>query len=231
MNQVWNQLLQGGRRSLNELTIRGPEDAMAHFVERLKKGSWAGWERDTVSEGRLKQMGLRNLAGLCVACSATGQRPAAAIWLHARGPGELYVSNIVPKGKLDLSENEYNALLAEFASAVAQPAASGVGVQIQQVHHRAVLERELSVEAIRRLKAFSAAANMEVLHSQDSQRWYAFVVQSHLEGSRLNPLILEQWLAEQGWNARQRQELAAEYEIIRSALSAYDAESTDKCLQ
>jgi hypothetical protein len=177
-------------------------------------------------------MGVRSGHMRCYACSPTDQRPEAALWLEAGGPEELHVSNIAPRAKRVLSEDEHNLILAEFASDVLQPAIAGVSVEILLGRRRIGLDAFLSPEAIRRLEAFAAAANKNALPTADDQRWREFVIQTHLEHAGLDPLLLEEWLAERGWSEAQRRSLACEYESTRSVLADYDAQRLDveKCL-
>jgi hypothetical protein len=153
-----------------------------------------------------------------------------ALWLQRRGGEELYVANIVPHGKHELSDDEYNSVLAEFKSKVLQPACDGLEIQTELIHNRVTPEAHLSPEATRRLKAFSATANQSSLRPTDCEQWREFIVQSHMEGADFDPLLLDQWLAEQGWPEEQRQRLLCEYETARSILGTYDEERLEKCL-
>ncbi len=217
-------------RSLNKLTIRGAAPQIARLLGELDRFLTGGWRRDAEAESRLQRMGIRGGATYCYACPATERRPAAALWLQARGDNELHVSNIVPQSKRELTEDEYNGLLAEFESTILRPANVGVGAVIELEHPRTTLEMYLSHEAVRRLESFSATANKNILHPADYRRWQDFIVQSHLERVGLDPSLLKQWLAEQGWPEDQQQHLANDYESVRSVLAAYDEERLEKCL-
>jgi hypothetical protein len=175
-------------------------------------------------------LGLPGGGTECFACTSEGHRPAAALWLQRRGGEELYVANIVPLGKRELSDDEYNFVLAAFDSQILRPARGGLDIETELIHNRVTPEAHLSPEAARRLKAFSATANKVSLHSTDCQRWREFIVQSHVEGADFDPLLLDQWLAEQGWPEEQRQHLVCEYETARSILGTYDEERLEKCL-
>lgn len=217
-------------RSLNELTVRGLSAQLARLLERLDRSLTGGWRRNIDAEARSQKMGLRSGTTHFYACSATDRRPAASLWFQARGPEELYVSNIVPHGKRELTDDEYNLILADFESMVVQPASVGLEVAIAQVQQRVRLDVYLSSEAIRRLESFSAVAQKECLHSYDCDQWREFVIRAHLERAGLDPVLLEEWLADQGWPEEQRQQLVCEYESARSFLAAYDEERLEKCL-
>jgi hypothetical protein len=137
---------------------------------------------------------------------------------------ELFVSNIVPQGKRVLTDDEYNLILSDFEANVLLPASKDLELDVALVRKRVRLEVSLSPEAVRRLEAFSADAKKENLGRQDHQRWREFVVQAHLERAAIDPMLLDQWFADQGWSEAKRQELLDEYESTRSVLAAYDEE-------
>jgi hypothetical protein len=216
-------------RLLNELTIRGSGPQLARLLETLERPLAAGWRRDAEAETRLSGLGLPGGSTHCFACTAEGRMPAAALWLESRGGDILYVANIVPLGKRELSDDEYHLILADFHSQVLQPARDGLCIQTELTHNRVAPEAYLSPEAVRRLKTFSALANKSALHHEDRQRWREFIIQTHIEGADFDPLLLDQWLAEEGWPEDQRQHLVCEYESSQSILAAYDEERLEKC--
>jgi hypothetical protein len=189
-----------------------------------------GWRRDIEAESRLRELGLPGSSARCFACTAEGRRPAAALWLQLRGGDELYVANIVPLGKRDLSDDDSNLVLADFVSQVLHPACDGLAIQTKLIQPRVTPEAYLSPEGVRRLQSFFATANKSLLHPADWQRWREFIIQSHVEGADFDPSLLDQWFAEQGWPQEQRQHLVGEYENARSVLAAYDEERLAKCL-
>jgi hypothetical protein len=199
------------------------------LLERLEQPQAPGWRRYAEAESRLRALGL--LGGdRCFSCTAEGRRPAAAVWLQPRGEGELFVSNVVPLERRELSDAEYHLILGEFASQLLRAASSGLDVQTELTHRRVTLEAQLSHEGARRLKAFSETANRALLHQEDRRRWRDFIVQAHVEGADFDSPLLERWLADQGWPQEQRQHLVEEYETSRSVLAAYDEERVEKCL-
>jgi hypothetical protein len=147
----------------------------------------------------------------------------AALWLQARNPEEWYVSNIVPLGKHNLSDEEYNQVLGEFESRFLEPLSRGSAVRPEILPARTRLEDYLSPEAARLLRAFSAA-NCTSLHASDRQRWQQFLVRAHQEESIMDAAFLEEWLASEGWPEEARANLAREYESARQLLWSYDEE-------
>src|SRR5207237_8358921 len=120
------------------------------------------------------------------------------------------------------SDAESNRLLVEFERDFLAPAAAEVGVKTEVVQHRLTLEHDLSAEAVRLLRAFSASANRACLHPNDRQRWNAFLVRVHQDESLFEPTLLDAWLQQEGWPEHTRGRLMAEYEAARSRLPAYD---------
>jgi hypothetical protein len=216
-------------RSLNELAIRGSVSELSRLLERLDQPLSSGWRRYAEAESRLRELGLPGADTQCFACTSEGRRSSAAVWLQRRGE-ELNVANVVPLGKRELSDDEYNLILADFDSQVLRPACDGLQIQTELIQKRITLETYLSPEAARRLKAFAATANKSSLHPTDCQRWREFIVQTHVEGADFDPSVLDQWLAEQGWPEDRRRHLVCEYETARSILGTYDEERLEKCL-
>jgi hypothetical protein len=216
-------------RSRNELTIRGTAPQIAQLLKRLEQPQAKGWRRHAEAESRRHALGMPDMAR-CFACTAESRRPAAALWLQLGGEDRLFVEDIVALGKGGLTDDEYNLILAEFESEVLGPAGAGLDIQTSVSANRITLEAYLSREAVRRLQAFSSTANKASLHLADCRPWREFIIQSHLESADFDPLLLEQWLAEQGWSEEQRQHLVGEYESSRSILAAYDEERLERCL-
>jgi hypothetical protein len=212
-------------KTVNELTIRGERAHLERLLARVEALLDDGWKRDREAEERLGRRGALGLWACCFSCTTRADRPAAGFWVHARSPGELYVSNVIPLEKQDLSEEESNRLLAEFEREFLGPAAAEVGVETEVVPHRRTLGGELSAEAMRLLQAFSASANRRGLQATDRRRWNAFLIRAHQEDSLLDPSLLKEWLQQEGWPDDMCDGLVDEYEAARSLLSDYDEET------
>src|SRR5262249_27311115 len=126
-------------------------------------------------------------SAFCFRCDDAPGRPAAALWLQARGPAEWHVSSIVPLGRSSLSDEEYNHILGEFESRFLEPESRGSTVHPEILLARLRPEDYLSPEAARLLQAFSAAANRTALQPSDRQHWQEFLLQAHKEGAPLEP--------------------------------------------
>jgi len=205
-----------------EITIRGARADLERLLSRVEAGLSNGWKRNRQAEERLGRHGVRGPWDYCFSCTATPERPAAGLWVHARGPNELYVSTVVPMEKQKLTEEEYNRLLVEFEREFLGPTAAEVGVETEIVQHPITLEQDLSPEALRLLRAFSASAGRTTVDAKDRRRWNAFLVRVHQDESLFDPALLDEWLCREGWPENTRSQLVGEYETARSLLSAYD---------
>ncbi len=216
--------------SLNELTIHGASEDLEELLKRVEERLDDGWKKDFEVERRLDQVTVRSSHSFPFSCSAKGHRPAVVLLLSTKGPNKLYVSTIVPLEKREITENEYNFILAEFQSRFVTPAGEGMNVETKLARKRVMLEQYLSPEATRRLRTFSASGNRAILQPDDRKRWNDFTIQSYLDGTVVDPAILDAWLEENGWSEDSRCELLGEYEAARSLLAAYDEERHEKCL-
>jgi hypothetical protein len=212
-------------RTANELTIRGERVQLERLLARVETLLRDGWKRDQEAEERLGRRGGLQPSAYSFSCTSKGDRPAAAFWVHARGPNELYIADVIPLQKQELSEDEAHRVLMEFEQNILDAAAHEVGVETKIVQHRLTLEHDLSPEAVRRLRAFSAAANRTCLQPNDRRRWNAFLVQLHKDEALFEPALLDAWLQQEGWPAETRRQLVAEHETARSLLLTYDEQA------
>jgi len=140
-------------------------------------------------------------------------------------PGKAEVVNITSDEVDRVSEDQYNAVLGEFAK-IADPIAASCECTILTNKDTGDLQPWLSAGGIERLKAFSLAANKKTgsAHPMDAARWYDFLIQAHREDSDLPVGTLGEYLVgDLGWTSDQAQKLMIEYEEGRSLLRAYDA--------
>jgi hypothetical protein len=210
-------------RALNDLVIRGASPDVAELLQRLESRLTDGWRRDHKLESRLRSMG-GGKGAFCFCSPEHPERPAAALWLQARSPKEWYVANIVPLGKKDLSDDQYNQLLDEFEQRFLKPLSSGTSVQSEILQPRTRLEDYLSPEATQLLRAFSATASRTQLHPSDQQRWRHFLVRAHQDESAMDAEVLKEWLTGEGWPPKVSAQLADEYKSARQLLWSYDEE-------
>ncbi len=197
--------------------------AIDAFVAALPAALPAWWcESDTIENG---MMG-KNTRALRFIRERSDGVPRALLALGVR-PGTATVGNIVPNDDEfhdGLGYDIYNAIVSEFA-AFAVPVAEQHHVQHTLTKAQADLGAWLSPQGIQLLESFSNLANKSTGsgHPMDSQRWNAFIIQTHREGSSLDVTTLGRYLVEQlGWDDEQADKLMLEYEFARELLVAYD---------
>jgi len=139
--------------------------------------------------------------------------PAAHVWLAANDEGTaVYVPNIIPIGKSELTVTEYNAVRDRFFEDVVAEAIEGRLVHLSKVDID--VDDVMSEETAKALKTFSAAANKSTgsSHPMDQKRWFDFIIKCFKNDDRVGPDFVGNWLTEQGWDERHIRELRSEFE-------------------
>jgi hypothetical protein len=216
-------------RALDTLVIRGSPDEFATFLQRLEESPPDGWARDHEAEDRWRAARAIGDQTFCIRCTEAPGRPAAVLEFRPRRSGEWRVPHITPRGQLTLSDEEYNHILAEFASQVLEPLSRGTAIRSEILPPQIRLEDCFSFGAAQKLRDFSSTANRTSLQPSDRERWQQFVIRAHLDNSIMDTELLEGWLASQGWPEPMRQELSREFEAMSSLLWNYDEERCRSC--
>ncbi|NTZ84292.1 hypothetical protein FCJ61_15135 [Burkholderia metallica] len=140
--------------------------------------------------------------------------------------GEGYkVPNIVPRSVGQLSITKYNAILRDFVTKVAEPAAHAGGFEIELSSPHQSLDDWLDAEPAAALRRFSQLANKSTGagHPMDRDRWYAFLIATHDASRRVDPDQLVRWLVEvEHWPVDTAHDLAIDYESALGLLRQYD---------
>jgi hypothetical protein len=149
-----------------------------------------------------------------------GDEPGLLLFL-ATLDSMVYVSNIVPTEKSELSRNEYNAALSEFYEEYALPAAGALGGEARLGGDVIDLQADLGETAFGALVAFSRSANRSTgsSHPMDRERWFAFLVAVHRSDAYLSVDVLAKWLVLDGWSESVASDLAIEFETGRDLLA------------
>jgi hypothetical protein len=210
-------------RVFREMTIRGDPEAISRLLNELSGVISGGWVRNLQAEQRVASAAEADL--YCFSCLEADGRPAGDLWLRRLSPVELTVSNIVPAGKQQLDVDEYNRIIKEFYDSFVKPVASRVGLTATLSSDEVTMDQWVSPDTARLLHV--AAVNIRksggLYHPLDEERWLAFVVGAHKEGSPLDPVTLRRWLEEEErLPEEQAVELAEKYENARSLLAYYD---------
>jgi hypothetical protein len=128
---------------------------------------------------------------------------------------KVYVANIVPTDRSNLSIGEYNEALVEFYERFAHPAADSIGVDTVLSADLVDLEVELPKHVFQALTAFSSLANKATgsSHPLDRQRWFEFLTLLHGSNSDLSTGLLQDWLILDGWSESVAFDLVIEFEF------------------
>jgi hypothetical protein len=215
------------RAAQNELIVRfGPSDS-SEVVRRLESAPPDGWTRSREIEERMRTMRAAKAGAYCFTKNFAPKLGDVAVWLESRGSRELYVSSIIAlKTRKSMDVGQYNQVLDDFEKTFIEALMNGMKRYVfsYQAPRGPTLEDVLSIDSMRRLKAFSATANKGKLHPLDMQRWHVFVARTHLENAVIEPSLLSEWLQCEGWPEEQRSFLIDDYELGRSLLSIYEEE-------
>ena len=207
-----------------DLYLRGPASAVAALRQALKDRATPPWRYATEKEEQLRELGEEGDA-LAFERAVTPGFEAAGLVLIADDDG-LKVANIVPRELSELTHRAYNAILADFASEVARPAAVDAGYSVVMSNSTLQLENVVSPAVAEALRRFSVLANKSTgaSHPMDRDRWFDFILLAHRENAQLDASVLARWLSEsEGWFEDCARDLAGEYERSRSLLTRYEA--------
>ena len=206
-----------------DLTIAGSPDALERLRERLGEMRTGDWERSAESEARAAKENL-GTPGPFVFSYAGDAHPAAKLWLFWKRD-HAEVTNIVPTKSGELTHDEYNAMAAEFAKAILEPASVGLGLGIHLGPVAVTFDQKCTERVREALRAFSLGANKSTLntHPMDAERWRDFVVKAHMDHASMDSELLADWLENADeWSADDAQELSFQYVRGRDLLRAYD---------
>lgn len=199
-----------------DLYISANAEMMKAAVAETEKALPSDWRRDTSTEARAQAFSTSgNRVTYCFVCKKDKSRPSARLVLAQKDPATFYVSNIIPIERHQLDCAEYNGVLEDFYERVFRPYAEKVNMEHTLTGAEAGLERWMDATTAELLRTFSASANKGtgVSHPNDRERWNAFLLSAHQNGSKLDPSTLARWLIEaEDWSPEIAEQLALEYE-------------------
>lgn len=210
-----------------ELVLRGTRQELAEFISCVEQSLKDGWKRNYEPEKRAAAGG--GTPQYCFQCPATERWPESWLFIMFKANSNCaYVSNVVPSaiGKIALSQ--YNMIVTEFFTRFVEPSLATFRGRIECTIStgREDLRDWMSANAATLLQEFSSTANRSTgsSHPLDRQRWLAFLVTIHQEGSKLTGSQLKRWLAEEAhWPIDVVSDLIIEFEFAIDVLKAYDA--------
>lgn len=205
--------------------IRGDDDALVQFPAAVDERLAGGWARNPEIEERAQDMGETYFVYSCPAEQEPPRAAADLVVTPQHGESGLYVPNVVPSKRSELTPSEYNAIVGEFAERFGIPAAESLGLSHELTPSVRSVESYFDEEAFRCLKRFSVLANKSTgsSHPMDRDRWHDFIIAVHRSGRPLVTEVLERWLVEeQGWTEDRADRLGSQASFGVGLLAAYD---------
>lgn len=210
-----------------DLVVRGTDAAA--FGPALNAHLSEGWTRDTEIEEGWPSRTTGSRTPLVFRFPGSDDLEAARLYLFQDGANSLYVSNVVPDEVGQLTEPQYNALLAHFEQHVAGPAAQSIGAQTDLDVVDYDLAERAGVEVRDSLARFSRTANRGTgtSHPSDQERFFAFLIAAHRlpDDRRPGPTTVGRWLVADGWRDEMATDIAIEYEQGLALLKQYDLDA------
>lgn len=189
------------------------------FIKKIEDMLEDGWIHDTEAEKRSE--GLGEYEFIYFVCTEKGERNSALLAFARKDETVIYVSNIVPKDKHELSHDEYNNILEEFFNRFVSPVSKELKIKVELTENEKNLEDWISEGSIKKLRLFSVAANKSTgsAHPLDQKRWLDFLISVHHEHHNLHSSQLQRWLIEvENWPEDIAVDLAVEYEFAMNLL-------------
>ena len=199
------------------LRLRGPAEGRNMLLGALDERLTAPWNLSEASMGRDGTLMIFHRA-------AEGGLMAVNLFLRSC-PDGYEVTNIVPLNTGQLGPGEYNAILQDFTTRIAAPAARETGLVVETTESRQSLDDWLTPRTAQALRDFSDTANKGLgsAHPRDRERWFRFLMLVHADKCPLGTEQLARWLIEiGGWSADMAHELVVEYEFGLALLNEYD---------
>lgn len=212
-------------RVFRNLNIYVGKEQTDLFVQKIESILDDGWIRDTEAEKGSDEFGKYGF--VYFTCTAKDNRNAALLALVHRDDNMLYVSNIVPKEKHELSYDEYNYILQEFYNRFVCPVSQETGIKSELTSSDEDIGDWISEPSLQKLKCFSVAANKSTgsSHPLDKRRWLDFLVTVHQEHRNLHSSQLQRWLIEvEDWPEDIAVDLAIKYEFAMDLLDFQEGE-------
>lgn len=217
----------------SDLYIKGDPGALDAFVDEVSASLPPGWRRDRAAEERRALRATPNdeAQSYIFKCEANSEQQAVDLFL-VRFARRYEVTNIVPQKVGQLARSEYNAILDLFVDHAVRPVAERLGLAVEVTPDQLEITHWLTEDAANLLSRFSHLANKSSgsSHPLDSERWVAFLIQSHLDRvaypyrPRLDTTTLERWLIEEeDWPEETARDLVLEFEFAQDLLAAYDS--------
>lgn len=203
-----------GIEVFQDMALTGPSSERAALAAELRQSATAPWAFDEKGSEDAERNALGDKGILIFQRGGDANLPAARLVLWPKAEG-YYVPNITPAKMGQLTIAQYNAVLSNFADAIAKPVARRFGYLVNITSAIQNLEDWMSEDAATTLRRFSAAANKSTgaSHPMDERRWFDFIIAVHRGQDDVGTDRLARWLHEvEGWAEETAHDLAGEFE-------------------
>jgi hypothetical protein len=197
---------------------------VSQCIERLDEVQSPRWRRNPAMEEDIRRGGMEMYCFDFAPTPESAGVPAAHVWLAGDEQGTaVYVPNIIPIDKHELTPDEYNAVRDLFYDDIVSRAVDGRFVELSKVD--LAIEDVMSPDTARALQVFSATANKSTgnSHPMDQKRWFDFIIHCYQHNDPVRSDFLSHWLTEQGWDEQHTRKLRSEFENEISLLRQYAA--------
>lgn len=202
-----------------DLFIQITREQVDSFIKKIEGVLDDGWVHDIEAEKKSEDLAEYNFIYFVYA--AKDDRNSALLAFARKDKGVIYVSNIVPKDKHELSRDEYNRILEEFYNRFILPISEELNIKVELTTNEENMEDWISGDSFKKLKLFSVAANKSTgsAHPLDQKRWLDFLVSVHHEHRKLHSSQIQRWLIEvENWPEDVAVDLSIEYEFAMNLL-------------
>ena len=207
-----------------DASIRGLDAASFEDVASVLTNHLDGarWERADEIQSRVNSRGDSKYAVFLRKPEPAAGIPAVHLFLLATGSDEVSVANIVPTESGSIDVGQYNAVLDDFMTSAAGPAALELSATVEVSADHYDLRTEFGKEIADRLVRFSALANKSTgsSHPSDRDRWYEFLVAAHQARRDATSFagMVGDWLELDGWSSEVAHDLVIEFEFAMGLL-------------
>ena len=199
-----------------ELVFRGASTRLDELGPAIERYLVSPWLRDAEQESSSH---LGDFTYLVFRRGRGEGRLGVEVIITTHG-NDAYVARIAPGEVGEISQQEYNQTLSDFADRFARPAADDLGIEVEVTGEHVDLSELLDETSYRALVTFSRAANRGAgsSHPLYRRRWFSFIWSVHRSGRDLPWDLLTGWLELHGWDEETAGKLASEYDYSISLL-------------
>lgn len=207
-----------------DLFLRGPSEERGKLRDALINEAAPPWRHASDKEADISLHATDDDDVLVFERSEGDGLAAAGLVLWSTADG-YKITNIVPLEVNSLSYSAYNAILQDFGSRLARPAAIATGFQIETSAAHESINDWLAPSSAEALRRFSTLANKSTgaAHPLDKERWLAFLIDVYRRTPAFDADRLVRWLIEvERWPEGTAHDLAIQYEFAIELLEHYD---------